>query len=714
MSLSRSSLLFCLVVAARAQTAAPAASSHSHTPAPSAHGQGVVTLDQFVTTASPVPRNQVDVAQATTVLAGAALLLKQQATLGETLSAETGIQATAFGPGASRPIIRGLGGDRIRLLENSIGTLDASVTSPDHAVSVEPLLVERIEVLRGPAALLYGSSAVGGVVNVITHRIETDLPTEPVRGLAELRGGGAADEFAGGGVLDFAARLAPDHALVFHVDAFRRETGDLRIPGFAEAAGIREEEIEHAREEGEAAPAFVRGRLPNSALDTRSGAAGVSYVTKEFHFGGSYSGFDSNYGVPGHAHEGEGGVRIDLRQRRVDLQGEWHADAGTIRGARFKFGRSQYRHREVEPDGAVGTTFDVRGHEGRAELLHGDGQPWSGAFGAQTLDRRLNAQGDEAFLPPSRTRSHAVFAFEEIELAPLTWQFGARWERTRIAADARPTRTDDELGASAGVVWKLDRVHALSLSVAHTGRPANAQELFADGPHAGTGSFEIGDPALRAERSLAVEVSLRRRAGLVTGALTGFMHRFDGYIFEDARGEVALEEADGWRIADGEDAGHDHGHEALPVYRYAQRDARFHGVELETIWHLHESGAAQLDLRLAGDLTRASAAGQPLPRIPAARITGGLAWTDRRWALGAECQVVRDQRRVAANETPSDGYTLVSASVTRRFELEHLTWEAFVRGTNLLDEEARPHPSFVKDLAPLGGRGVVAGVRVSF
>ena len=669
-----------------------------------------------MTTASPIPRNQVDVAQATTVLTGTALLLKQQATLGETLSAETGIHASSFGPGASRPIIRGLGGDRIRLLENSVGTLDASVTSPDHAVSVEPLLVERIEVLRGPAALLYGSSAVGGVVNVITHRIETDLPAEAVRGLAEIRGGGAADEFAGGGVLDFAARLAPDRALVFHIDAFRRETEDVRIPGLAEAAGVRAEETAHALEEGEPAPDFAHGRLPNSALDTRSGAAGVSYVTREFHFGGSYSGFDTNYGVPGHAHEGEGGVRIDLRQRRVDLQGEWHADTGAIRGARFKFGRSQYRHRELESDGAVGTTFNVRGHEGRAELLHGDGKPWSGAFGAQTLDSRLDAQGDEAFLPPSRTRSNAVFAFEEVEFAPLTWQFGARWERTRIAADGQAKRSDDELGASAGVVWKLDPVHALSLSVAHTGRPANAQELFADGPHAGTSSFEIGDPALRAERSLAIEVSLRRRAGLVTGALTAFVHRFDGYIFEDSRGEVAVAEEDGWRIAAGGDAedDHDHGHEALPVYRYAQRDARFHGVELETIWHLHEAGTSQFDLRLAADLTRASAEGRPLPRIPATRVTGGFAWTDRRWSAGAECQRVFDQDRVAANETRSDGYTLVSASISRRFTHDHLTWDAFVRGTNLLDEEARPHPSFVKDLAPLAGRGVVAGVRVSF
>jgi iron complex outermembrane recepter protein len=228
-------LLFCAPLSSRAQTpvAPPAAPAHSHTPPGSSHPSGVVVLDQFVTSAQPFARNQVDLAQSTTVLSGQSLLLKKQATLGDTLASESGIQATSFGPGASRPIIRGLGGDRIRLLENSIGTMDASVTSPDHAVSIEPFLVERIEVVRGPASLLYGSNAVGGVVNVITHRIETDLPTERVRAGAELRAGTAADEVAGGGVLDLALISAAERALVVHVDGFRRRTENLRIPGYA-------------------------------------------------------------------------------------------------------------------------------------------------------------------------------------------------------------------------------------------------------------------------------------------------------------------------------------------------------------------------------------------------------------------------------------------------------------------------------------------------
>src|SRR5688572_7613202 len=451
---------------ARPQTAAgkPApATTHSHTPAPSAHASGTVTLDQFITSATPFPRNQVDLAQSTTVLSDQSLWLKQQTTLGETLAAETGMHATSFGPGASRPIIRGLTGDRIRLLENSVGTLDASVASPDHAVSVEPLLIERIEVIRGPASLLYGSNAVGGVVNVITHRIETDLPTESVRGGAEVRGGTAAQEFARGGVIDFAPLRRASQAVVFHFDGFRRDTKNLRIPGFAESASIREAEAAEAAEHGEDAPIPAEKHLPNSALSTKSGAAGVSYVSPSFHLGASYSGLDSRYGVPGHAHEHDelptdaaaAGTQIELRQRRTDLQGEWHSEAALIKSVRFKLGLARYRHLELEPTGEVGTLFTNRGYDGRAELLHGDGKPWTGAIGAQSSRSEFAAAGEEAFLPPSLTRSHALFAFEEVNRDGITWQFGGRFERTKITADQVAGRSFDGLSGSLGAVKNL-------------------------------------------------------------------------------------------------------------------------------------------------------------------------------------------------------------------------------------------------------------------
>jgi iron complex outermembrane receptor protein len=655
------------------------------------------------------------------------LRLKQQATLGDTLAAETGVHATSFGPGASRPIIRGLGGDRIRLLENSVGTLDASVTSPDHAVSIEPFLVDRIEVVRGPASLLYGSNAVGGVVNVITHRIETDVPTEPVRGSLEVRRGSAADEWARGAVFDFALKPAADRAVVFHVDAFRRTTENLRLPGFAESARVRAEETAEAREHGEPAPAFAHGRLPNSALTSSSGALGLSYVSPTFHLGVSASGVDSNYGVPGHAHAAAAptaaeGVRIDLRQRRTDLQGEWHSPAGDaafVHGLRFKFGHARYRHTELEPDGAVGTVFTNRGHDARLELLHGDAKPWAGALGLQSSRSDFAAAGDEAFLPPSRTDATALFAFEELAAGPVAWQFGGRVERTRLATPDRSARRDTETGASLGAVWKLAPAYALAVSITHTGRAPNAQELYAAGAHAGTQSYELGAAALRAERSLSAELSLRRRTGFVTGALIAFTNRFSGYIFAQPTGLVAFEQNDAWRFLSPDSTAFaavdpDTAAEALPVYRYVQRDARFWGVELETLWHLHERADWQLDLRLAADFTRARENDRDLPRIPAARTSAGLFWTAATWSAGLESQFYSAQNRVAAYETTSRGYTLVSAHLSRTATFGAFRTEFFLRGTNLTHAEARPHPSFVKDLAPLAGRGVILGARIEF
>ena len=678
-------------------------------------------LDQFITSATPLPRNQVELAQSTTVLSGQSLRLKQQSSLGETLSAETGMSATSFGPGASRPIIRGLTGDRIRLLENSVGILDASVASPDHAVSVEPLLIERIEVIRGPASLLYGSNAVGGVVNVITHRIETDLPAESVRGGAEVRGNTAAEEFAGGGVIDFAPLRRGSQAVVFHFDGFRRETRDLRIPGFAESASLREAEAEEAAEHGEAPPIPAAKRLPNSALNTKSGAAGVSYVSPSFHLGASYSGLDSRYGVPGHAHEhddvaGEAaaaGTQIDLRQRRTDIQGEWHSEAALIKGVRFKLGLARYRHLELEPTGETGTIFTNRGHDGRVELLHGDGKPWTGAVGVQSSRSEFAAEGEEAFLPPSLTRSQALFAFEEINRGGLTWQFGGRFERTKIRADGvAADRSFDGLSGSWGAVKNLPDGYTLAASIAHTSRAPSAQELFANGPHAGTQSFEVGDRTLRSEKSLGIEVSLRRRTDRVTGALTFYTNTFDRYIFEQPTNLVAIDHDGHWDLVAPDDLDAHEG--ALPVFNTTQIDARFWGAELETLWHLHDRTDWQLDLRLAGDFTRARANSRDLPRIPAARVMTGLHWARHGTSAGIDYQHVFEQERVAPNETPSDGYGLLSAYVAHTIEAGHMNWELFVRGTNLLNEEIRPHTSFVKDLAPLAGRGATAGVRLRF
>jgi len=716
MYLSRHSSLYFLGAALAAAQALPPASGHRH--------DEPVALENLVVTASPYGRNQADLAQPTSVLAGRELNLRQAPTLGELLAGQPGVSSTYFGPGASRPVIRGLSGDRLRVLENGLGAIDASATSPDHAVSLDPLLVERVEVVRGPSALLYGGNAVGGVVNVITHRIHSTLPDRPFHARAEVRGGSVDDSMASGLVLDGAIG-----AVAWHVDAYRRDTGDVNIPGFAESARRRAAEAAEAEEHGEEPPAEIAGHIPNTALRNDGGAIGLSFVGEHGFIGVAVSRHDSRYGVPAGAHahhlaehgdedpdhdraHAEEGVQIDLRQRRVDLEGAFTSALGPFSGARFKLGTARYRHAELEGD-TVGTEFRNRGFDGRVELMHGAEGGLAGAIGWQGSRSDFAAAGDEAFLPPTRTDAHALFLFEEVTTGPGTWQLGARVERQEIERrdGTGLGRDDDQINLSLGYLHRFGDHWTLGAALARTERAPNAQELYADGPHAATNAYELGDPNLGAERSLALDVTLRRRTGLVTGSLTLFTNRFDGYIFELPTGERAEEDDHGWEIHADEDE--DHG---IAVYRFVQRDAAFAGAEAEAIVHLHEGGDGQFDLIFGADLVRGRdrTAAADLPRITPVRGKVGAAWRHGALALGAEVQFVARQKRVAPNETPSAAYDLISAYANYRLRHGAVTWDLFIRGSNLGDREARLHTSWLKDLAPLPGRDVTVGVRVTF
>jgi iron complex outermembrane receptor protein len=708
MSFRHSTLLSCLAlaaVAARAQTVPPALpEEHLH-------------LDDIVVTASPLARAQDEIAAPTSVLAGEALSRQLHPTLGETLAGLPGVDSTYFGPGASRPVIRGLGGDRIRVLTGGVGTLDASVVSPDHAVSLEPLLIERIEVVRGPASLLYGGGAIGGVVNIIDGRLPETLPAGPVAGRFEVRGDSVADERAAAAVLTGAAGK-----FAWRLDGFRRETKDLRIPGFAETEALRaehEHEDEEGHEEGEhheeedEAPAH--GTLPNTATDTRGAAFALSFIGEKGHLGFATSGYDSLYGVPGHEHHpeeepgheegeepegeepGEDGVRIDLRQRRWDVHGEWLAPVGLLRAARFQLGVADYAHTELEGD-EIGTRFTNRGYEGRIEVMHEKIGAFEGALGFQSSRSDLKAAGAEAFLPPTVTRSDALFLYEERVNGAVTWQVGARAERQKSTPEAGSgfaARSHSLATFTGGAVWKLDEDYALAVSLSANERAPNAQELFADGPHAGTGSYEVGDPALGVEKATGFDVSLRKRRGLVTGEVSLFLNRFDGYIYEEATGA----EEDG-----------------LPVFAFVQRDARLYGGEVELVFHLHETREAVADLRIFADSVRAenTTDDTPLPRTTPMRFGVGFDGRKGPWSVNAEWRQVTRQDRVGPVETATPSYNLVSLGAAWRFGADRAHGELFVRGTNLLDETARVHASFLKDIAPLPGRNFTAGVRFNF
>jgi iron complex outermembrane receptor protein len=660
-----------------------------------------VSLDALVVTGSADPRAAFDLAQGASLLAGDALRLRQQNTLGETLAGLPGVAATYFGPGASRPIIRGLGGDRVRMLDNGVGSLDASNVSPDHNVAVEPLLVDRIEVLRGPATLLYGSSAVGGVVNVIDNRIPSAPLAAPFLGRAETRYGSAANErtgvlVAGGGNGRFALQIT----------GLRTEADNVSIPGFADPTTPVNE-----------------GHLTNSAIETKNGSIGATYFWGGGSLGLAVSQHESIYGLP----VGEP-IHIDLTQRRLDLRAEITEPFAVFKGAKARFGVADYEHAEVDtPSGTPNTTFTNQAWEGRVELLQQEVGRWSGTVGLQAARSDFAAVGAEAVTPPSVTGTQALFALEEFKLnETLTLQFGGRYERQHLrlgavdpllpaypgyAATTGETRTDDGLSLSAGAVFYPAQDWSVGLSAAWSQRAPTAQERFSHGPHGGTGAYEIGTAALGLEKSFGLDLTVRKRAGFVTGSVGGFIHRFQDYIFEQEDPAQYFDDASGTFLPGAPVLPDD-----LPIYQFVAADALFHGAEAEISLHLVDTATERLHLDLGADFVHAqnTTAKTPLPRIPPWRANVGLRYENGAWTAGVGLRHAFAQKRFTATETRTDGYTLFEASVGYAFTLGRTRCELFVRGTNLANTEARASTSFLKDIAPLPGRSVTVGVRVSF
>jgi iron complex outermembrane recepter protein len=650
-----------------------------------------VHSEQIVVSAGGESRTIAEVYQPVDVLGAEELTLRLGPSLGETLNQQPGVTSTYFGPASSRPIIRGLGGDRIRVLESGLGTGDASNVSPDHAVTFDPMNAERIEIVRGPATLLYGSNAVGGVVNIIDDRIPDFLPSQAVTGSVNLLFGSVSDERSGGLRIQGGAG-----SVAWNVNLSRRKTDDFEIPGPAL----------HEHDDDEEEPEDT-GFLENSDLKTESGSVGLSWIRDQGLLGISFSGFDTNYGIPGghghgHGHdddeeEEEEFVRTDMKQRRIDLRGERRINAGPLSAVRFRLGRSDYEHAELEGE-EVGTFFENEALEGRLELSHRQIGRLTGAFGFQAMSRDFAAAGEEAFVPPSTTDQRALFLYEELASGNLRYQFGARWENTDVKPEVEGgellDRSFSGLSASAGVVWLQPNAYAVALSLARAVRAPTAEELFSDGPHAATRAYEIGNPLFDEERSLGVDLSLRKLAGRFSGELNLFTQRFSDFIYEQPTGD----EEDG-----------------LPVFQFFQDDARFVGAELHGHIHMIHTEPHHLNLELSGDIVRGELSdGRNLPRISPPRIGVGLRYRGPQlWGL-IEARRVMDQGRVADFEEETDGYTMLNAAIGYRFFFSRLVHDITLRGMNLTDELARSHVSPLKEFAPLPGRDISIAYRVAF
>lgn len=700
-----------------AVAAACAAAAHAQTPAKPAAGTPTPTqLSPVLVTANPLGSDLFSLAAPASVLEGTNLFLRRSTTLGESLNDLPGVSSTYFGPNASRPVIRGLEGDRIRLLANGTGVMDASSLSNDHAVPIDPLLIERVEVVRGPATLFYGGNAVGGVVNVIDNRIPQEA-VKGVRGRVEGRLGGAESEKAAGGMLELG-----NGRFALHADAYARDTDDLKIKG---------PNISPRLQAIDPTLAVTYGTLPNSASKSKGGALGGSFTWDRGYAGLSYSLFDNVYGTVA-----EPNVTIDMNSKRWDFAGEVRDITALLKAVKFKFAHTDYKHVELDA-GAPATTFKNKGYEGRLELTHGNIGPLQGAIGVQLGKFDFEALGAEAFVPTTKTDSKALFIFEELALDKLKLTFGGRHERTDVSSqgggptpfgatgprfDPAQSRDFSANSFALGGVYTFTPGLALALNGTHSERAPTYYELYANGPHAATGAYEVGNSTFNKEKSNAIDAALRVRLGAGVGQMSGsigvFASRFNNYIGVFNSGNT--------RGADGElnppetitpGQSDNTGEPVLPELAYRAVPARFRGMEAEGKFRLVDTAANQLDLLLKFDYVRAEdrSTGQPLPRIAPRRFGIGFDYRWHNFNARIDATRVSAQNRVAANELPTDGYTMLNAGVSYRAKLAATgSIDVFVRGVNLLNADARNHVSFLKDRAPLGKRSGQVGMRLQF
>jgi len=674
-------------------------------------------LDEIVIESTPLPKSIFDLAQPISLLEQKDIQEAAQSSLGETLSNQPGITSSYYGQGSSRPIIRGQSGDRVRIMQNGISVQDASSSSPDHGVALEPIQSDRIEVVRGPATLMFGPNAIGGVVNVLDNRIPDKMPKKPLEGALDLRGATVDALRSAGGKID--APLGDNFAI--HLDGFLRKTDDFSIPGFARSARLR---AESPLEEGEEE---AKNKRPDSATDAQGGTVGASYIFEKGFVGMAFNAFNTNYGLPSSERE----VSIELHQRRFDLRGRLDEPTDSIKKIEFKSGVVDYQHRELAGS-EVGTVFKNKGTDTRLDVTHAAMGPVEGLVGLQYQYSDFSAVGEEAFVTPTRTNIYSGFIFEEYAATDsFSIQAGGRLDGTDIRNIGYKPPGSEENGTNVGNadtaisgalsgVYKIGREYSTALSLTHTERAPTGTELFANGPHAGTAAFEVGDPDLGIERSLGIDLNLRKREGYVTGFVSGFYNRFNNYISLDPTGEESDE---------------------LPVFNFEAFQADFFGAEAQVTAHLFgpsieknsQSKAEELtgkvessnglsdernhlDLIAQVDFVRAYDRGDKgnVPRIPPWRLLLATDYQRESFGARAEVQHVFQQDSVANFETDTDGYTLVNLILTKDLPLDFANSTLFLRANNIFDEEARSHVSFLKDLTPLPGRNAMAGIRFTF
>ncbi len=680
------------------------------------------TVVEEIIVTSSLQRSRAETALPVNVLTGEELREKAASTLGETLKELVGVNSASFGTGVGLPVIRGQSGNRVQVLQGGVSNMDASAVSPDHANSVEAALAERIEVLRGPATLLYGNGAIGGVVNVIDNRIPTSTP-EGLTGLVETRHNSASDQQTSVVKLE-----GGNGQIAWHLDGTYRDSNDTRVNGYA----INPETIDI--DDGEALEELweSRGFIDNSSARASAVTGGVSWVFDEGYLGMSLQRSESNYGLPAaaHAHHEEehaedepeedqhedeedpaleGGIRIAMKQERADFEGRSEL-GGYFESVQGKVSVVDYQHAEIEGNGEVGTVYANEGVEGRFSFTHAPRGNLRGVTGMQFGEKTFSAIGEEAYIPETDTHSYALFSVQSVDVGDMLYEFGLRAEHQHFEQKGgNCDESTDSLSGSASGLWRVRDDLNMLVSLAHSQRAPTVEELYSNidngtcAPpaddhdliaHAATQRFEIGDPNADKEVSSNIEIGVRRHAGNVTGELNVFYNNISDYLYMRDTGEFE---------------------DDIALARLTQEDAVFRGIEAEVSLPLSRSNLQQTRLTVFGDYVRADfERGGNVPRIPALRYGAEISHAHEEWQYKLRATRVAKQSQVAVSESETDGYVLVNVSVDYHVPLLGQEATMFGKISNLLDERVRNHTSILKDVAPEAGRSVEVGLRFEF
>lgn len=645
--------------------------------------------EEVIVTARPLGLGSTEhISQPVSVIKGKELQDKLTSNIGDTLANEPGVDTSGYGPYASRPIIRGLGGNRVLVLDEGISSMDVSTISTDHAVTIEPFQAEQIEIFRGPSTLLYGSGASGGLVNQVTNKIPyraEEFKLDSVTSLNTIN-----DEF----LAAFQAEGKLEN-VALHLDATHRDANNYEAKDRT---------------------------IGNSFYDNTDINAGTAYVDDWGHIGLAYGRFESTHGVPENPDEPDELPFLETEQDRFDLSASVNNPMVGIETAKFRLAHNDYEHIEFESVGEPGTTFINKEWQGRLELQHQALGNWNGAFGTQFGLRSFNVSGDEAFLPAVKSNNAAFFILEDTDIYDYHLEIGARVEVTEDSPQANAIQNGNVvqhtlLSFATGIHKHLTDEYALSLNLSYSERAPSIEEHFAFGPHHATGTFEIGNPNFNEEVSYNMDLGLFDEQGRFTWQANAFINYIEDYIFFqglDTNNDGEVDEVEDVTFAGGAVTAFTAGE--LQLVEFQQTDAVFYGLEFAGNYSIFDNANGRLDFRLFGDVLKAQDTnGQNLPRISPANIGIGLDYAFNRFSLGAELNTVFEQNDNGVLETDTDGYTLLNVrGDVDLYKSPSSTASLFVAGTNLLDEDARRHASFIKDRAPLAGRSLNVGLRVSF